>query len=1054
MDNSHPAASVAGRNVDHGPYRSVVELIEEQARRTPERCAVVHLGPAGESLTYRRFDELANGLAAELRRAGVRRGDAVPVVIGNSLELPVCMVAVMKLGAAFLLCDPAWPEERLRTIFTSVAPRVVLTAGPLACGGREAHAVTVAEIRPSAARPGVSLPAGLPAYGVFTSGTTGAPKCAVNVHGGLANRFRFMSRYFGATGAEVVLQNSRHTFDSAIWQLLWPLTTGGRSAVPEQGEFLDLEHVVQAIDQEQVTITDFVPATLGMLVALVDAEPQAARHIASLRHLVVGGEEIIPHAVHRLRALVPGLEITNGYGPSEASIGMVFHRVAEADGDRIPLGSPIDNCYAAVVDENLRPVAPGRTGEIVIGGACLGAGYLGEPERTAEVFVSNTLPGIPGARLYRTGDLGRFTEDGLLHFTGRRDRQAKVAGVRVELGEIETCAEGCPGVIQAKALILRRDGRTRLAVVAAGEDGTTTESLRAHLTASLPRIHVPHHCLVLQTLPLTDNGKVDLAALRTLVEEKLGDGGDDGDGSDEGGGDQDPDPSTGQQQDTSTAERIAALMGTATGLSAFRADHDFLARGGDSLAALTVVMRIRELTGLQAGVADLYAHRTPRALAAALADRARSVAGARTDDQALMKRDAVLPPDVAERAALAAKPGTPSLEAPRTVLVTGATGFVGSRVVHRLLTATDCHVVAVVRGDPAGTRADTEARDRLRRTLDGLGLWDEERAGRLRVRAGDLGEPRFGWRPEEWEAHAAECDTVLHVGALVNFLFDYRAHRPANVLGTAEALRFALTGRVKPFHHVSTLGVLDRHAARQHEPLPEEFDPGTAMWPLSGYSRSKWVAERLVLAARAAGAPARVYRLGELMPAADNGAPNSRALTHLLLAAFSRLGVRPDVPMRSDYTPVDEAAALLVAALHDTPLPSGGAPGGASALHVFRAGSVDFAGLPVPTTGTPARSATAGAFLAALAEGAAADADDPDSPLPLLHGVLAARRCLAGQESEQITEDEARLQLSELLVDNPTLFTKDAAAALATRHGLCEQPLHAATAAYMTTLGT
>ncbi|EST33695.1 hypothetical protein N566_19225, partial [Streptomycetaceae bacterium MP113-05] len=815
MDVSHPAPGVAGRHVDHGPYASVVTMIEEQARRTPERRAVTHLGPTARSLTYRRFDELADGLAAELREAGVRRGDAVPVVLGNSLELPVCMVAVMKLGAAFLLCDPAWPEERLRTIFASLDPRVVLTAGPQTCGGRPARPVSVEAIRPAGQRPGVSLPAGLPAYGVFTSGSTGAPKCALNVHGGLTNRFRFMTSYFAATGEEVVLQNSRHTFDSAIWQLLWPLTTGGRTAIPEQGEFLDLEHIVQAIDTERVTVTDFVPATLGMLVALVDAEPEQVRRIASLRHLVVGGEEIIPHAVHRLRTLVPGLQITNGYGPSEAAIGMVFHRVTDADGDRIPLGAPIDNCFAAVVDEDLNPVPRGDIGEIVIGGACLGAGYLGAPDRTSEVFVPNSLDGMPGPRLYRTGDLGRLTGDGLLRFAGRRDRQTKVAGVRVELGEIETCAEGCPGVIQAKALILRRDGRTRLAVAAAGEDGTTADALRAHLAASLPRVQVPHHCLVLQTLPLTDNGKVDLGALRTLTEEKLGDGS--------------GFPTTADGEDLPPAERIAGLLACALDLPGFGVDDDFVGRGGDSLAALGVVMRIRELLSLQAGVSDLYAHRTPRALAAALAERARAVAGSGADDQALMERDSVLPPDLAgaasRDAAPAEHPGRPG-----SVLVTGACGFVGSRTVHRLLSATGAHVLAVVRA-----RGDAAARERLVGTLQGLGLWDEEWAHRLDVRAGDLADPRFGWTPADWEARAAECDTVLHIGALVNFLFDYRAHRPANVLGTVEALRFALTGRGKTFHHVSTLGVLDRHAAQQDEPLPEDFDPAAALRPLGGY---------------------------------------------------------------------------------------------------------------------------------------------------------------------------------------------------------------------------
>lgn len=298
----------AGSRVDHGPYRPVHRLIEEQADRTPDRTALIHRGATRTTLTYAEFDSLANGLAAELTAAGVGPGVMVPVVIGNSVELPLCMVALMKAGAAFALCDPAWPDERLRSVLEELDPPLVLTSGPLVCTGRLAQVVSAGRITPSTVRPGPTPGPEQPVYGVFTSGTTGTPKCAVNLHEGLTNRFRFMSRYFGATGEEVVLQNSRHTFDSAIWQLLWPLTTGGRTVVPEQGEFLDLERTVDTIHRYRVTITDFVPAILGMLLALLEAEPGAVRKVDSLCHLVVGGEEIIPHAVHRLRALLPGSE--------------------------------------------------------------------------------------------------------------------------------------------------------------------------------------------------------------------------------------------------------------------------------------------------------------------------------------------------------------------------------------------------------------------------------------------------------------------------------------------------------------------------------------------------------------------------------------------------------------------------------------------------------------------------------------------------------------------------------------------------------------------------
>ncbi len=1016
----------AGGRADHGPYRPVTALIEQQRARTPDRPAVTYHGPTETTLTYAEFDALANGLAAELAEAGVHAGDVVPVVLGNSLELPLCLVAVMKLGAAFTLCDPAWPEERLRAVLARPAPPLVLTA-TAAVVERGAHVVAAHRIRPRGRGPDVPEPGpDAVAYGVFTSGSTGAPKCALNVHRGLTNRLRFMTRWFAATGDEVVLQNSRHTFDSAIWQLLWPLTTGGRTVVPEQGEFLDLERTVEVIHRHRVTVTDFVPAILGMLVALLEAEPAAVAKVASLRHLVVGGEEIIPHAVHRLRELVPGLEITNGYGPSETAIGMVFHRIAGTEGDRIPLGRPIDNCYAVVADDRLTPLPPGRTGEILVGGACVGAGYLDEPARTRQVFVPNPYPRIPGARLYRTGDLGWFDEAGLLRFAGRRDRQTKVDGVRIEPAEIETAAEGCPGVIQAKALTVRQGGRNRLVVAAAAEAGTAPAALRAHLVSVLPRIHLPHHCFVLESLPLTDNGKVDLAALRRIVTEKP-EKPERPERPPAGGG-------PGARGGDPPAERVADIMRGVLGLPDFGVDDDFLAHGGDSLSALAATLAVRDALGVPLVVSDLYAHRSPGALAAAALRRPAGDGGAGAEageEPAAMARDALPPADLARAAARAA--GAAAVLPPRTVLVTGATGFVGSRAVHRLLGTTPARVVCLVRA-----RDDAQARYRMVAALRAQGLWEEALGPRLDARAGDLTRPRFGWPARTWDRYAAECDAVLHAGALVNFLLGYREHRAANVTGTAHVLRFALAGRPKPLHHVSTLGVLDRHARHAGTRLGEGTDPRRVTVPGSGYSRSKLVAERLLLRARELGAPVTLYRLGEIMPAADNGLPNPRALTHLLLSACHQLGLRPAVPMRTDYTPVDETAARLVAGLAE------GATG--ADYHVFRAESVDLAAVG-PAPAGPAEAADGGprplpprAFTAALAAAAAADGR---SAAALLHAVLTSLPATGADG----TPDFARL-----LTDNPRLFTRAGCAALDERHGLRDGPLDRAFAAYHATL--
>jgi len=971
---------LAGPVVPPGRFRPLAELVEARVDLDPHRPAVVH---AGATLTYGRLDRLANGLARELAELGVTRGDVVPLLLGNSLELPVSMLALLRLGAAAVPLDEKWPDRRLAAALDVLEPPLTITTGAPVPRGKQLP-IRVASLVETGERPAVRVgPADL-AYGVFTSGTTGTPRCALNHHGGLVNRLAFMTSWFGPApdGVEVVLQNSKHTFDSAVWQLFWPLTTGGRTVVPAPGDFLDLHHTVETIAAHGVTVTDFVPTTFNLLVARLERDPEALRRVGALRHLVVGGEEISPRQVHRLRELLPGLRVSNAYGPSETTIGMVFHDVLAADGDDVPLGRPIDNCAAVVVDERLRPLPPGAVGEIAIGGACVGAGYLGAPESTAAKFVPNPFPEIAGERLYRSGDVGWYDPYGRLHFGGRRDFQAKVGGVRIELGELELAAEGCPGVRQATALVAGTDAARGLAVfVAAGggaTDGTVTErDLRDHLRRVLPRTSLPRHVVVLAELPLADSAKVDRSALVELLEVRLARA-----ATSEAG-----------EAGLTPAERVLGAFRVALAEPELPADADFLRAGGDSLRAVSLVAALRTGLGVDVGVQDLLEHPTSAAMAGFVA-RQRATPGVPADEQAAMDADALTP---------LPGPLTAAAAGPvRTVLLTGATGFVGGRLAYELLARTDVRVVCLTRAT-----GDRQARHRVVRALRERGLWRPGWGHRLVGAAGALDRPLLGLTPARWDELAAEVDAVLHAGALVNFLYDYRSHRGANVLGTAELLRLAQRGRPVPLHHVSTLGVLDREAALRDAALAEDVDPERARPPETGYSRSKWVAERLLARAREAGAAVTVLRLGEVMPAAA-GPANPRALTHLLLSAFAHLRACPDVVLRSDYTPVDWAARVTVAALFDR-------TAAGRDLHVLHPESVCLTGV-LPRAGVPLERVEPDEFRGRVADAAAGG----PAELVTLDGIL---RRLPGD-------------LDRLVVDNPALFRADAGIRLARRAGI------------------
>ncbi|MER0240499.1 amino acid adenylation domain-containing protein [Streptomyces sp. HSW2009] len=991
-------------------FQSVPAMIEAAADRFPDRPAVTH---DGRTLSYRTLDALAGGLADELAGRGLRRGDVVPVALGNSLELPVTLLALMKLGAVFVPVDAAWPTERLAVALALLAPRAVLCADPRQVPpAHRALAVRVPPVErlPTAAgRRAVEFDPSEAIYGFFTSGTTGTPKCAINVHGGLANRFRFMSRYFHATGDEVVLQNSRHTFDSSLWQLLWPLTEGGRTVLPVHTDFLDLRRTITTISAHRITAADFVSSVFNALVATVEDDPDALAALASLRWLIVGSEPVNPRTVRRLTSLLPDLHVTNGYGPTEASIGMAFHPMSAADRDTVPVGRPIDNCAAVIVNERLEALPAGHTGEIAIGGACLGAGYLGAPAATAAAFVPNPFPDlVPTDRLYLTGDLGSMDEQGRLFCAGRKDAQVKIGGVRIELGEVKAAAESCPGVVQAEALVAEhaREGAAGpgrwLALFAVCADGAGVDEVLAHLRGTLPRTSVPRRVLLLPRMPLGDNGKTDLRELAHVLDRRVAAEAAEtveGAAPDELGG------------------RVLWAMRAALNLPRLDPDDHFFDSGGDSLTALSVVNAVRAGFDLpQLCAQDVFDQPTAARLTL-LAETYRADGAVHEREEELLARDALTPlPPVRAAAADAGEP--------RTVLVTGATGFVGAQVVHEwLATAADTEVVCLVR---AGS--DARAGERVVGSLRERGLWRPEFADRLRAYAADLALPGLGLAAQVRRDLAHGPDLVLHCGALVNFLFDYRAHRRANVLGVAELLGLAGEGRPVPLHHVSTLAALQGARADHPAGVPEGCDLRRVPAPPGGYNRSKWVAEQQVAAARRQGATVTVLRLGEVMPATASGLANPAALTHLLLTAVARLGVRPAAQMVSDYTPADYAARRIVHAVRDRSV-------WGTDLHLLHPASVDFGTLltELPAAPQPVPCAD---FLALLRK----EATDGGRESAALAALLP--------DPDHADEDELRVAFEELLTDNPRHYRSDACRGAERRWGLNDGSLDEPVAAY------
>ncbi|HET7041339.1 MAG TPA: amino acid adenylation domain-containing protein, partial [Gemmatimonadales bacterium] len=423
-------------------------MFEEQAARVPEAAAVVC---EGETLSYRELNGRANRLAWRLRRLGVGPESVVAISAERSFEMVVGLLAILKAGGAYLPLDPALPRERLAFMMEDAGTGLLLAQERLLPNlpVREGLGIVpldgAGEDQESAGNLAVPVEPESSAYVIYTSGSTGHPKGVVVSHRSLGNRLQF-ARAGDVTDRDAFLQKTTISFDVSLLEIFAPLVAGGRTVLARPGGQQDVAYLVRLIREQGVTYTSFPPSLLYALFA-----EEGLDGCASLRTVITGGETVPPVLPGQFYEVLPGADLLNRYGPTEATISVTSWLCERGAPPRtLPIGRPTAKARVYLLDRALQPVPVGVAGEIFLGGLCVARGYLGQPALTAERFVpdpfSGDFSGEAGARLYRTGDLARYRADGAIEFAGRVDHQVKIRGFRVELGEIETALARHPAV--------------------------------------------------------------------------------------------------------------------------------------------------------------------------------------------------------------------------------------------------------------------------------------------------------------------------------------------------------------------------------------------------------------------------------------------------------------------------------------------------------------------------------------------------------------------------------------------------------------------------------
>ncbi|MFD8164329.1 amino acid adenylation domain-containing protein [Streptomyces solisilvae] len=578
------------------PVRSLPALVEAQVVRTPDAVALVE----GEvSLSYRELNGRANRLARLLVGMGVGPERIVALALPRSVSQVVALLAVVKAGGAYLPVDPDYPAERISYMLGDASPALLLTDQATAAGLPETPDLARLVLDAEETRARVDALAGTdlgdgerlvalsvdhPAYVIYTSGSTGRPKGVVVTHRGLASFCGTEAERFFVTPDSRVLQFASPSFDAAVLEVCMALPHGAALVVPPPGPLVG-EMLTDVLAGQRITHALIPPAALAGV---------APAGLTDFRTLIVGGEACPAELVERWSS---GRRMVNAYGPTESTVAATTSGPLAPGAGAPPIGSPVWNTSALVLDERLRLAPVGVVGELYIAGAGLARGYLGRPGLSAERFVAHPY-GPPGARMYRTGDLVRWRADGELEYVGRADDQVKLRGFRIELGEIETVLAGHPEVERAVVVVREdRPGHRQLVGYIVPEPGAARpdqQILRKHVAAALPEYMVPSAIVALGHLPLTPNGKLDQKALPAPDRTAA---------------------APGRAPTTAREETLCRLFAEVLGAGEVGVDESFFDLGGDSIVSIQLVSGARK-AGLVITPRDVFRHRTVEALAA------------------------------------------------------------------------------------------------------------------------------------------------------------------------------------------------------------------------------------------------------------------------------------------------------------------------------------------------------------------------------------------------------------------------------------------------------
>jgi pyochelin synthetase len=862
------------------------------ALNQPDKTAVIY------NNVERSYIDLARQALAikEKIQSKVKSGDRVGIVMDKSAHQIAAVFAILLCDATYVPIEGSLPVNRINIIIEDANIEVILTQQKYVHNNWprkslivDAASVGLLEIKETTKtlQKTVALHAEQSeltkdkiGYIIYTSGTTGKPKGVMVSHLAALNTVLDVNHRFKMTAEDKTLGLVSFSFDLSVWDIFGTLSAGATLVLPDNDKRADPEHWAQIMQSYQVTRWNSVPAQMQMLMTSLDWVPEVKLH--ALKTVMMSGDWIPVQLPGIISSRLPNTEVISLGGPTETAIWCVSYPVVSVPdyAINIPYGLPMQNHQIHILNHRLETCPDWATGEMYIAGAGLAQGYANDIEKTNEKFIFHP---VTQQRLYRSGDLGRYRPDGIIEILGRDDGQIKINGHRIEVSEVESALTDFELI--REAAVVKIDSSLQLAaMVVCEKEGDRIKDMLAHLSLQLPSYMIPTVIEACDALPLNQNGKIDRKAIQMFFDNT----------------EQRNNGEYVAPLDNKVEIDVAKIWGELLKTDRISRNDDFFQVGGSSLTAINLLSKLLA-AGYSADIDLIFNNANFKDMVAALEDsntkKEKWLAEINLQniaENAMNNIENILPFDANKRI--------------EKVLLTGATGFLGTYILQKLLQNTDYHIFCLIRCSNS-----SHGLERLRQAAQEKGLTVPIDRARLTIVPGELSEPKFGLSEALYKTLANEVDTIVHNASIINLMDPLSALYPTNVGGANRVLELASTTKIKPIHYVSTIGV--HHALPDNIEQPVVEQTSVVEWrnvELT-YEQSKIMAETLFGHAREKGVPVNILRPGTITwDTTASPYINDDAFLKFYKACL-KIRAYPESALAVNIVPVDYVAECIAA---------------------------------------------------------------------------------------------------------------------------------------------